>query len=43
MDEEETEHKYQCASCGQWFEEDEMVGEVCQDCYVIFFSDANEQ
>jgi len=27
--EEETEGKHQYISCGQWFEEHEMIGEVC--------------
>ena len=42
MDEEETEQKHQCSSCGQWFEEQEMIGDVCADCYVIFLGDEDE-
>ena len=33
MDEEETEQERQCASCGQWFDECDIIGDVCADCH----------
>ena len=40
--EEETEQKRQCVSCGRWFEEHEMIGEVCADCHVTVIDDEDE-
>ena len=34
MEEEETEQKHQYLGCGRWFEEHEMIGEVCEDCQI---------
>ena len=34
MEEERKEQKRQCISCGQWFDESEIIGEVCADCHV---------
>ena len=42
MGEEETAGKYQCVSCGRWFEEREMIGEVCADCHVTVIEDEDE-
>ena len=40
--EEEKEQKQQCVSCGRWFDEDEMIGEVCADCHVTVIDDEDE-
>ena len=42
MEEEEIEQKHQCVSCGRWFDEDEMIGEVCADCHVTVIDDEDE-
>ena len=39
MEEEAKEQKCKCASCGRWFEEHEMIGEVCADCHVTVIED----
>ena len=40
--EEETEQKRQCVSCGRWFEERDIIGEVCADCHVNVIDDEDE-
>ena len=40
--EEETEEKKQCVSCDRWFEEHEMIGEVCVDCHVTVMEDEDQ-
>jgi len=42
MEEEETEQKHQCISCGQWFDECEIIGEVCADCHVTVIDDEDQ-
>jgi hypothetical protein len=37
--EEEKKKTHQCVSCGRWFEEHEMFGEVCADCHVAVIED----
>ncbi len=39
MEEDVTEQTRQCVSCGQWFKEHEMIGEVCTDCHVTVIDD----
>ena len=39
----ETENKRQCISCGRWFEEDEIIGEVCPDCHTTVFEDEDAE
>lgn len=40
--EEETEQKRECASCGQWFDECDIIGDICADCYVTVIDDEDE-
>ena len=40
--EEETEQKHQCISCGQWFDECDIIGEVCADCHVAIIEEEEE-
>ena len=42
MKAEETEQKHQCISCGLWFDESEIIGEVCADCHVTVIEDEDE-
>ncbi len=42
MEEDETEQKQQCISCGRWFNECEIIGEVCVDCHVTVIEDEDE-
>ena len=42
MGNEETEEKRQCISCGRWFEEDDMIGEVCADCHVTVIDEEED-
>ena len=42
MEEGETEEKYQCRTCGEWFEEYEMIDEHRQYCYIAATEDADE-
>ena len=42
MDEEETEQKHQCVSCGRWCDESEIIGEVCADCRVTVIEDEDD-
>ena len=42
MDEEETEQKRQCVSCGRWFDESDIIGEVCADCHVTVIDDEDD-
>lgn len=39
---EEVEQKHQCVSCGQWFKECDIIGEVCADCQVTVFEEEDE-
>ena len=34
--------KSQCIICMEWFDESEMVGEYCQDCYIVAVEDEEE-
>ncbi len=40
--EEETEQKHRCISCGQWFDECDIIGEVCADCHIAVIEDEDE-
>ena len=40
--EEETEQKRQCISCGRWFDESELIGEVCVDCHVVVIENEDD-
>ena len=40
--EEETEQKHQCVSCARWFDECDVIGEVCTDCHVTVIDDEDE-
>ena len=40
--EEETEQKRQFVSCGRWFDECDIIGEVCADCHVNVINDEDE-
>ena len=42
MEEDETEQKHQCVSCGRWFEESEIIGEVCVDCHIAVIEEEDE-
>ncbi len=42
MEDKETEQKYKCVSCGQWFDESEIIGEVCADCHVTVIDDEDD-
>ena len=39
MPDEDTEEKRQCASCGRWVEEEDLIGEICADCHVTAIED----
>ena len=42
MEIKETEEKRQCTSCRRWFEEEDMVGDVCIDCFVNVIDEEDE-
>ena len=42
MDEDETEQRHQCISCGRWFDEGDIIGGVCMDCHVTVIDDEED-
>ena len=42
MEEEETEQKHQCVSCGRWFDECDIIAGVCADCHIAVIEEEDE-
>ena len=38
-EEEDKRQEYQCVSCGRWFDECDIIGEVCADCHIAVIED----